>query len=50
MDKEQDKEQKKLAWMNVNFIEECKKMLALIEIQKLKVIKEKNANTNLPKM
>ena len=42
----ENKEQKKLVWMNVNFIEECKKMLALIEIQKLKVIKEKQEGKN----
>jgi len=39
-----NKEQKKLAWMKVNFIEECRKMLALMEIQKLKVIEEKKKN------
>ena len=40
----QNKEQKKLVWMKVNFIEECKRMLALMEIQKQKVIKEKEEN------
>lgn len=40
---EQNKEQKKLIWMKENFIKECKRMLALIEMQKLKA---KNDNTN----
>lgn len=39
-----NKEQKKLTWMKEEFIKECKKMLALIEIQKLKVEKENKSN------
>jgi len=35
------KEIKKLIWMKVNYIEECKRMLDLIEKQELKIIKNK---------
>jgi len=37
----QTKEQKKLIWMKVNFIEECKKMLKLMKEQEIKVKEEK---------
>jgi len=36
-----DKEMKKLIAMKEGFLQECKSMLALIEIQKLKIIKNK---------
>jgi len=40
----QTKEQKKLVWMKVNFIEECKKMLKLMKEQEIKVKEVKMKN------